>query len=275
MIHAGNTIVRWVGIVALAVLAVSWVTRPAVAQVSCGDTITGKAQMTASLVCDSDSPALTIDGGSLDMNGYGISGCFADGIHLVGKGSSVSNGRVEGCTRGFVAANSGKHKLTNVVAVGNTGTGIRINPSAEKTKLVNVHAIGNGADGVQIQADGVSVAGSSAVGNGDDGFAIEGEKVKFKDCVADGNGEQGFDGQLSVRGSYKGCSSSGNGFSGFAVAVTDKLKNCTATGNGGNGFFGGDKVSGSTAVGNGQDGFVTPGRSLSKSAAGGNRAAGV
>lgn len=80
----------------------------ALAQVSCGDTISGSYILTSSDPITAGpcttNPALTITGpGSLDLNGFEIS-CqdeFAqNGVVLEGEGAELRDGSVTNCVRG-------------------------------------------------------------------------------------------------------------------------------------------------------------------------------
>ena len=85
------------------VLALAVSTSPAMA-VKCGDTITKNTVLTANLPCKV-SPALIVEGpATLDLNGYTFS-CtndeYSQGIAIYGKGATIKNGIVSGCTFGI------------------------------------------------------------------------------------------------------------------------------------------------------------------------------
>ncbi|HSA80692.1 MAG TPA: hypothetical protein VLE23_07695, partial [Geminicoccaceae bacterium] len=82
--------------VALALLVLA--AGPALA-VECGDVVTGVERLDRDLICTTpDDPALTIDGGSLNLNGFTVV-CDGTsvGILLQGSGARLRGGAVTGC----------------------------------------------------------------------------------------------------------------------------------------------------------------------------------
>ena len=258
------------------VITLSLVASAAAAQVNCGDVITGKAIMTSNIVCGANDPAVTIDGGSLDMNGKSISGCSGDGILLQGVKSSVANGRVSGCGKAFVVGGTGKHKLSNVIAINNSDTGFEVSIGSDKNKFVNTIARDNGNMGYDCNGAGNSFTSCGAVGHPSDGFATTGEKTKYKNCVSYDNSNAGFRVD-EIGSSFQSCQAINNGGFGFVVTSAGKFKNCHATSNGINGFdlADGSKISGSVATGNGKTGIRSDGGSISKCSMVGNATHGL
>lgn len=100
------------GLMVAAAIAV----HPASAQVICGATITTKQTMTADLTCV-ENPAITVDGGSVDMAGHTLNvNASADGFLLTGKGSKLFNGTISGSSaeNAVVLDGEGKHQLSNL-----------------------------------------------------------------------------------------------------------------------------------------------------------------
>ena len=105
-------------------LAVTAATSPA-SDVKCGDTISKNAILTANLPCKV-SPALIVKGpATLDLNGHTVS-CtndeYSQGIAINGKGATIKNGIVSGCTYGIQnagAAKVGSVLIKDIIAIGN------------------------------------------------------------------------------------------------------------------------------------------------------------
>lgn len=238
---------------------------PAHALVSCGAVITTNEVMTGNLFCIFNDPVLTIDGGSLDMNGHQI-GCLSgqDGVTFINSGGSLRNGSIEGCDRGAVLAGLGKHSVTNVLAKGGNDTGFLILGSGNK--LVKNVASGFTNDGFRAATalpplSDIFVDNVSA-NNGGNGFLVTGDSSKMAGNLAVGNGEHGIyligDGnKLSRNISYN------NGFLGLRIDGHENgvAENTTIANSGpGIGVFGSQtKVKANHAIDNGAEGYATLG----------------
>jgi hypothetical protein len=114
---------------------------PARAQVLCGDVIVGLATMMADITGCAVNPTVTVDGGTLKMDGHSIIGSLGDGIRIIGNGGRVEEGRVTGSTGdGIVLAGAGGHRVENVNSEGNVGPGFRFlssNNRIERTSSAN------------------------------------------------------------------------------------------------------------------------------------------
>lgn len=246
-------------VASLAAAAVS----PALA-VDCGDVIVAVEELAADLGPCATDPALTIQGGSLQMRGHTVS-CLVGtevGILMLGEKGKVSEGLVTGCGDGVVVAGTGAHTLEDVVAASNLGDGFEV--SGDENKLKACASVDNAAgNGFVVEGSGHLLQDCSAVGNGLDGFAIEGGPGKYLNNVAAGNGDDGFavdfTGARARRIAVQNLAA-GNGGSGFEVVEGER------------GRFGG------SATGNAYDGYVVAGALLtrvSKAVAIGNGASGV
>lgn len=249
-----SKVIRRVGTLALTA-AILFGAAAARADVECGDVITGDAKMMVDLHCPAHDPAVTVVGGTLDMNGRTISGCPGVGVMLSFEKSTVKNGTVTGCTTGFQAEGLGKHHLENVVADSNTGVGFHLIEHVDKNELVNAHALSNGDNGFEILSEKNTVRWSTAIGNGWFGF-VAGAPANdntFLDSTASDNV---FDGFLGTRATFKRCHAQNNatGFRG----LKNTIKESTATGNQSWGYNMGSsgKVTDSIAANNQGGGFL-------------------
>ena len=87
---------------------------PAMA-VECGDVITRSARLDRDLICTTDGPALKIQGGSLDLNGFTVVCDQAEdqarvGVLLEGHGARLRDGAVTGCFLAVHVAGEGHHR---------------------------------------------------------------------------------------------------------------------------------------------------------------------
>lgn len=169
----------------LAALAALLMTEPCAA-LTCGENITDAQTLTADLVCTTGTGLLIRDGGSLDMNGFALrcDTSMTNGIELIGKGSSLSNGAVIGCSIG-VLVNGNKEKIRNVVASdGSTGFSI-VNVD---NQVQDCAAVGNDNRGFYVGAPRNSLSGIVARGNGGAGVTIFGTDSKLSDLTISGGG---------------------------------------------------------------------------------------
>ncbi|MGH6914837.1 MAG: hypothetical protein ACREH3_14165, partial [Geminicoccales bacterium] len=92
---------------------------PALA-VECGEVITGATRLDRDLVCTTD-PALTVDGGRLDLNGFAVVCDHATdqasvGVLLEGRGVRLRDGAVTGCAVAVHVAGEGGHTVRRLTA---------------------------------------------------------------------------------------------------------------------------------------------------------------
>jgi hypothetical protein len=150
---------------------------PALA-VECGDTITGRAHLDRDLICPTQppTPALTVNGGSLDLNGFtvvcdqSIEGSVA--IMIEGRGARLSDGAVAGCFVAVRVGGSGGHTLRDVTAsASNQGVLVVSNGN----RLVDSHVL-RGRDDAAVQVDGSNnlLSSNDVGGSNDQGFEING-----------------------------------------------------------------------------------------------------
>jgi parallel beta-helix repeat protein len=159
---------------ALALLLVS-VAGPALA-VECGETITGTARLDRDLVC-TDDPALTVDGGLLDLAGFTVV-CDHDptvegvGVLLDGSGSRLRGGAVTGCFLAVHVAGDGGHTVRRLTASA-ADRGLFI--ESDGNRLLDseiLRATGDAA--VQVDGSDNLLRGNTVAGAGDQGFEING-----------------------------------------------------------------------------------------------------
>lgn len=269
-------------------------------QVSCGAVITTNEVMTSNLACIFNSPAFTIDGGSVDMNGHRV-GCLPGqtGIALINSGGKLKNGFVEGCDDGVILAGSGKHTVTNVMvrgggnrgfvvlspknklvrntALGNEGVGFLVASALQPMAdiLIGNVAANNGDAGFHLTGDGSKLSGNLATGNGEEGFYLSGSATKFTRNTAFNNENIGFS-MIGVGNSLSQNSAIQNDSWGFAPYGSEgKVKNNLSVGNNGLGFGssnGANAYSSNMSAFNVEAGYVVfgDGTSISKCAAIGN-----
>jgi hypothetical protein len=151
---------------------------PALAVV-CGDTITGRARLDRELICPTQppAPALTVNGGSLDLNGFTVV-CDRDpavegvGVLLEGSGSRLRNGAVTGCFLAVHVAGDGEHTVRRLTASA-ADRGVFI--ESDGNRVLDSHvlrAIGDAA--VQVDGSGNLLRDNVVAGAGDQGFEING-----------------------------------------------------------------------------------------------------
>ncbi len=264
--------------------------------VTCGQVITGNETLTGNLFCILNDPVITIDGGSLDMNGYQI-GCLPgqDGVAFINSGGKLRNGSIEGCDRAAVLAGSGKHTVVNVHAKGGSDTGFYMLGSGNKmiknvasgfgnygfraatalpplsdVFIDNVSA-NNGDSGFHIDGDKAKMSGNVAVGNGGRGIWIDGEGNKLMRNIAYDNVQSGVQVEGSANSVQKNVSVA-NGTGVVVLSGLTKVKSNVAIASVGNGYSNledGSLFSGNSSILNGTFGFVMLGNNVgvSKSSA--------
>ena len=176
-------------LVSLALFGLGGGIAPAMANVECGDTITGSMQLNKDLICPKANPVLTLEGGaSLDMNGHKLicAGSRSDlqvGVMIEGIGAELHSGAITRCAVGVQVAGVqvgeqvlGKHSVVNITALANDDGG-----------------------GFAIQSDANYIANNVADGN-DTGFDVTGSFNILSENKAVRNSDRGFDLEEGVHG---------------------------------------------------------------------------
>jgi parallel beta-helix repeat protein len=144
----------------------------------CGDTITRHARLDRDLVCATAAkPALTVNGGTLDLGGFTVV-CDQEnsetsvGILLEGRGARLRDGAVTGCALAISVADLGDHVIRNVTASA-SNQGVLI--ASDRNRLVNSHIL-RGFNDAAVQVDGHNnhLSSNDIVGSEDQGFEVNG-----------------------------------------------------------------------------------------------------
>lgn len=286
----------------LALLTLLLVQTAAHAQVTCGQTITGKTVMTANLESCAADPALTLSAGAeLDMQGFRINSCSGVGIRIMGDGAKLYNGVVDSCGSTGVDVNGNKNKVTSIVVIDSDGINIIGSKNQVKNSFVRgsgvAYAIDGDANHLKGNATQLAVLGYAVVGNGNklssnvaaeidqDGVLVEGSGNKLQGNAAI-ESEVGFDIEGS-NNTLKGNAADLSIDTGFYIEQysngTSKVQNNSAVGNDASGFDvegtlnnGEVKVSKNRATANGDEGFhVELHVAISKNAASSNGGNGI
>lgn len=237
------------------------------ADVNCGDTITEKVVITGgdiTVVPCGMNPAITVDGGALDLNGFDIRcGSGGVGIEMIGVGSSVLNGSVDreidsSCNTG-IRVSGAKAKLESILVRSTSTSGIAILGAGAKLTHVTVR---DSPLGFGVVGDGAQLSECYAIQNSSDGFGVSGNANQFKSCVATSNSDSGFSILSGTGNQLKECISVGNTFGIANTGEDTKLTKNVSTGNlvgyvHGNGN--GAKYTKNTAVLNSLAGFTVLG----------------
>jgi parallel beta-helix repeat protein len=165
------------------------------AQVACGDTVTGKVELTGDLVCTAEGLVVGADGTRIDLGGFTLIGNPGTvGIDNGGGFDAVTieNGRIEEFDEGIsIGGNAQKNSVRDVVVFGSTSDGIDLNDS-DGTKITGTLVTANGLFGILIGegATGNLVDKSFAIGNAAAGVRIDGDgnTVKNSDLTANFEG---------------------------------------------------------------------------------------
>ena len=155
---------------------------PALA-VECGEVITGTARLDRDLVC-TDDPALTVDGGLLDLGGFTVV-CDHEptvegvGVLLEGSGARLRDGAVTGCFLAVHVAGEGGHTVRRLTAsAANRGVFIE----SDGNRLLDsqiLRALEDAA--VQVNGSDNLLRGNTVAGAGDQGFEINGSDNRIVD----------------------------------------------------------------------------------------------
>jgi parallel beta-helix repeat protein len=153
---------------------------PALA-VECGDTITGFARLERDLICTTD-PALTVDGGVLDLGGFTIvcdhpppppvPPATGVGILLEGEGALLRNGAVTGCFLAVHVLGEGGHTVLDLTASA-IDRGVFI--ESDGNRVLDSHVL-RALDDAAVQVDGAGnlLRGNVVAGAGDRGIDVRG-----------------------------------------------------------------------------------------------------
>lgn len=148
---------------------------PALA-VECGETVTADAHLDRDLIC-TGAPALTVDGGRLDLNGFAVV-CDHEpdaegvGVLLKGRGALLRGGAVTGCFLAVHVAGDGGHIVRDLAASG-SNQGVFLD--SDGNRLLDSHIL-RGLEDAAVQVDGANnlVHANAVAGSNDQGFEING-----------------------------------------------------------------------------------------------------
>jgi parallel beta-helix repeat protein len=155
---------------------------PALA-VECGDIITGTARLDRDLVC-TDDPALTVDGGLLDLGGFTVV-CDHEpampgvGVLLEGSGARLRGGAVTGCFLAVHVAGEGGHTVRRLTAsAANRGVFVE----SDGNRVLDSQILRAPEDAaVQVNGSDNLLRGNTVTGAGDQGFEINGSDNRIVD----------------------------------------------------------------------------------------------
>jgi hypothetical protein len=169
--------------------------------VTCGVVITTDTILSRDLNCDINdgSPALTVDGATLDLNGYRVIGDTQINCIEISGGATLKNGTVMNCRDGIIIRGD-RNNIIDIISSNNDRRGFRIIGGNENW-LYKGSARENGRQGFTIEEGGKynRVDRCSAVKNGRVGFSIEpGDYNMLEQDSAMNNGQQGF----SIQGEF-------------------------------------------------------------------------
>ena len=164
-------------------------------KVTCGAMITTDTKLTSDLNCDTytDGPALTVDGGTLDLNGHRVIGNPDINCIEVTGGATLRNGTVMNCKEGILVEGD-RNKIIGLKSLNNERRGFRITDGDENL-LYKCLAKGNGRKGFSIEeGDDNVVEKCSAMDNGQQGFSLEkGDSNKIYYSKANANCRDGIE----------------------------------------------------------------------------------
>jgi parallel beta-helix repeat protein len=153
---------------------------PALA-VECGDVISGSVRLDRDLIC-TDDPALTVDGGVLDLGGFTVvcdhpprppaPPATGVGILLEGSGARLGNGGVTGCFVAVHVAGDGGHTVRGLTASA-ANQGVLLESGGNR--LLESHIL-RGLEDAAVQVNGSDnlLRGNAIAGSNDQGFEISG-----------------------------------------------------------------------------------------------------
>jgi len=239
---------------------------PAVAQVACGDTITGSVALVSDLDCTGSGLLVGADKVTIDLNGFTLRGDgdledvgidngggfdrltiqngrveeFGEGISIGGDAqqASVQDVVVFGCASDGIDLNdSDLARITGTLVTANGGAGLQIGENATGNRFEKSAAVGNVGPGVEIHGSENSVLKSELTLNGD-GALVLGNANTLSGNAAYRNEDDG----LEVRGDDTEVRKNAVfGNLGEGIEVDDAsnawLERNTASGNGENGIW--------------------------------------
>ena len=168
-----------------------------VAAVECGEVLTGVEQLDEDLICTTDTAALTVNGGRLDLRGHAvICDGTIEGIVLDGDGAQVLNGVVAGCQFAVLVEGAGNHLVAGVTASVQDpvpddeegAEGLRVSSNSNGNRLVRNRVLLGGTNAIRINGAGNHVLGNT-VGGSERGIRIDGIENDVVDNVIAGVGE--------------------------------------------------------------------------------------
>jgi hypothetical protein len=163
---------------------------PALA-VECGDEITGTARLDRDLICATgDDPALTLNGGTLDLGGFAV---VCDGIEvgilLEGRGAHLRDGAVTGCELAVWLAGAGGHLVQGVTASA-SNQGVLIDEESDGNRLLRSRVLrGSNDAAVQVDGDRNQLRFNDIAGSDDQGFEVSGNDNRIEDNAIGGVAE--------------------------------------------------------------------------------------
>ena len=198
--------------------------------------------------CDASTGGIIIQGpATLDLNNFTFlcdgstgDGSVKGGITLEGKRAQLRNGVVRNCLDGVVVAGQGRHRIKDVVAVGNTGSGFHV--ISDNNTLQRNTALLNG-DGFFVGSNRNKLTQNNAHHNQGAGYRVGNFATRFvanmlRKNTATDNGFTGFLLLTVERTTLAYNIAARNELSGFfIVAERSRLTANTATANQGPGFL--------------------------------------
>ena len=206
--------------------------------IDCGDTITGYTKLTGNLNCETyeGDQALTVDGGTLDLNGYSVIGNSKINCIMMTGGATLRNGTVMNCKEGILIEGD-RNKIMSVKAFNNARRGFRITGGREN-QLYKCTAKENGRKGFSIEeGDDNLLNDCSAMNNGQQGFSIEdgdGNKIYHSKAIANcrdgieidaGEGNRVVNNFVEDNGNPEACEEKGEDYNPWFYAGIDVTNN--------------------------------------------------
>jgi parallel beta-helix repeat protein len=160
--------------------------------INCGDVLKGTHELDANIGPCATNPALTLDGGKLEMQGFTVScadDALTDGIVMTGAVAKLTGpGTVAGCSIGVGV--QGRASTVEHITVENNATGISIDGDAN-LKINNNLAFQN-REGFIIMGRDNKLTENIADSNRVDGFQTFGDDNTLSRNLASRNGDNGF-----------------------------------------------------------------------------------
>jgi parallel beta-helix repeat protein len=208
--------------------------------INCGDVLKGTHELDANIGPCATAPALTLDGGKLEMQGFTVScadDALADGIVMTGAVAKLKGpGTVAGCIIGVDV--QGRASTVERITVENNATGISIVGDANLE--INNNLAFQNRDGFMILGRDNKLTENIADSNRGDGFQTFGDDNTLSRNLASRNGDNGFTIALFSSGNtYRQNTAIANTANGFEIVGGRKneLQVNNATFNGSHGFL--------------------------------------